>query len=54
MIGIAIVVAILAPLLAPYDPYANVRVSISDIYSPPVGEHILSVPTTPGRTFSRR
>ena len=37
MIGIAIVVAILAPVLAPYDPYANVRISISDIYSASIG-----------------
>ena len=41
MIGVAIVVAILAPVLAPYDPYANVRISISDIYSPPSAEHPL-------------
>ena len=41
MLAFAIVVAIFAPLLAPYDPYANVRVSISDIYSPPSAEHPL-------------
>jgi peptide/nickel transport system permease protein len=41
MLGVAVVVAALAPLLAPYDPYANVRVSISDIYAPPSAAHPL-------------
>ena len=41
MMGVAVVVAALAPLLAPYDPYANVRISISDIYSPPSAAHPL-------------
>ena len=41
MIGVAVVVAVLAPLLAPYDPQANVRVSIDDIYASPSGEHPL-------------
>ncbi|MGH8926914.1 MAG: ABC transporter permease, partial [Acidimicrobiia bacterium] len=41
MLALAVVVAILAPLLAPYDPYANVRVSIDDIYAQPSASHPL-------------
>ena len=37
MLVIAVLVAIFAPLLAPYDPYANVRVTIFDIFQPPSG-----------------
>ena len=41
MLAVAVVVAVFAPLLAPYDPYANVRVSINDIYAPPSAAHPL-------------
>ena len=41
MVGIALLVAVFAPLLAPYDPYEPVRVSILDIYQPPSAEHPL-------------
>ena len=41
MLLFALVVAVAAPLLAPYDPYANVRVSILDIYQAPSAEHPL-------------
>jgi peptide/nickel transport system permease protein len=41
MLTLAVVVAVLAPLLAPYDPYANVRVTIFDIYQPPSAAHPL-------------
>ena len=41
MLGVAVVMAVFAPLLAPYDPYADVRVSILDIYQPPSGTHPL-------------
>ena len=41
MLTVAVLVAIFAPLLAPYDPYANVRVSIFDIYQPPSPAHPL-------------
>ena len=41
MMAIALAVAALAPLLAPYDPYANVRVTISDIYAAPSSIHPL-------------
>ncbi|HEX6474302.1 MAG TPA: dipeptide/oligopeptide/nickel ABC transporter permease/ATP-binding protein [Candidatus Limnocylindria bacterium] len=41
MLVIAVLVAIFAPLLAPYDPYANVRVTIFDIFQPPSAAHPL-------------
>lgn len=41
MLAIALFVAVAAPLLAPYDPYATVRVSILDIYQAPSGQHLL-------------
>jgi peptide/nickel transport system permease protein len=41
MLIIALFVAIFAPMLAPYDPYANVRVSIFDIYQQPSASHWL-------------
>jgi peptide/nickel transport system permease protein len=41
MLTIAVLVAIFAPLLAPYDPYANVRVTIFDIFQPPSAAHPL-------------
>jgi len=41
MLLFALVVAVAAPLLAPYDPYANVRVSILDIYQAPSAQHPL-------------
>jgi peptide/nickel transport system permease protein len=41
MLLIAFVVAVAAPWIAPYDPYANVRVSILDIYQAPSVAHPL-------------
>jgi oligopeptide/dipeptide ABC transporter ATP-binding protein len=41
MLLLAMLVAIAAPLLAPYDPYATVRVSILDIYQAPSPAHLL-------------
>ncbi|MDR9450627.1 MAG: ABC transporter permease, partial [Acidimicrobiia bacterium] len=41
MLGIAVVVATLAPVISPYDPYAQVRVTISDIYAGPSAAHLL-------------
>ncbi|MBU1228227.1 MAG: ABC transporter permease, partial [Actinobacteria bacterium] len=41
MLGFALVLALLAPLVAPYDPYAQVRVELSDIYAHPSGAHLL-------------
>jgi oligopeptide/dipeptide ABC transporter ATP-binding protein len=37
----AILMAIAAPLLAPYDPYEPVRVTVFDIYQPPSAAHPL-------------
>ena len=41
MLLLAVVVAVFAPLLAPYDPYAPSRPTIEDIYARPSGEHLL-------------
>jgi oligopeptide/dipeptide ABC transporter ATP-binding protein len=41
MLGVSLLVAVAAPLLAPTDPYASVRVSIDDIYAPPDGGRLL-------------
>ncbi|HKZ91366.1 MAG TPA: ABC transporter permease subunit, partial [Candidatus Limnocylindrales bacterium] len=41
MLLVALVVAVFAPLIAPYDPYANVRVTIADIYQGPSIAHPL-------------
>jgi peptide/nickel transport system permease protein len=41
MLLIALAVAIFAPFIAPYDPYANVRVTIFDIYQAPSPAHLL-------------
>jgi peptide/nickel transport system permease protein len=41
MLVLAVIVALAAPLLAPYDPYAPTRVTIDDIYRPPSRSHLL-------------
>lgn len=41
MLVLAIIMALLAPVLAPYDPHAPVRVTIDDIYAPPSRAHPL-------------
>jgi peptide/nickel transport system permease protein len=41
MLAIALLVAVAAPLIAPYDPYASVRVTILDIYQAPSAAHPL-------------
>ena len=41
MLLVALVTAIAAPLLAPYDPYATVRVTILDIFQAPSAAHPL-------------
>src|SRR6185436_12442504 len=33
--------AVLAPWIAPYDPYARVRANINTIYAPPSADHLL-------------
>jgi oligopeptide/dipeptide ABC transporter ATP-binding protein len=41
MLLVAVVAALGAPLLAPYDPYASVRVTIQDIFQAPSAAHPL-------------
>lgn len=41
MLAISVLVAVLAPVIAPYDPYASVTVRIDDIYQPPSSAHLL-------------
>ena len=41
MLLVALLVAVFAPLLAPYDPYESVRVNILDIYQRPSAAHLL-------------
>ncbi len=41
MLLLALVVAVFAPLIAPYDPYASVRVNILDIFQAPSAAHPL-------------
>ncbi len=41
MLATVIGMAIFAPLIAPYDPYAPVRARIDTIYAPPSAEHPL-------------
>lgn len=41
MMAVTMVVAVFAPLIAPYDPYASIRVSIEDIYAQPSSTHLL-------------
>lgn len=41
MLGIVIIAAVFAPLLAPFDPYQRVQVQASDILAPPDAQHLL-------------
>ena len=41
MLLVAIIVAVFAPWIAPYDPYAPVHVELGDIFSSPSSEHLL-------------
>jgi len=41
MLGVSVVLAIFAPVLAPYDPEENIRPTIDDIYAGPSSEHPL-------------
>jgi peptide/nickel transport system permease protein len=53
MIAIAAVVAIIAPFVAPYDPYGRVTVTIFDIYQAPSAEHVLGTDDGGGDVFSK-
>lgn len=53
MMAITLAVAILAPLLAPFDPYERVTVTIFDIYQPPSTEHPLGTDDGGGDVLSK-
>lgn len=52
MLTVAFIVAILAPVIAPYDPYENVRVTIDDIYARPSSAHLLGADDAGHDVFS--
>ena len=52
MLTVAFIAAILAPLIAPYDPYENVRVSIEDIFARPSPAHLLGTDDAGHDVFS--
>jgi oligopeptide/dipeptide ABC transporter ATP-binding protein len=41
MLALALVAAVAAPFISPYDPYAPARVTVFDIFQPPSGAHLL-------------
>ena len=41
MLLVALLLAVFAPLVAPYDPEARVNVTLEDIFQKPSGEHLL-------------
>ncbi len=41
MLAVALLLAVFAPVVAPYDPYESVRVNILDIYQSPSPAHLL-------------
>ena len=41
MLLTTVILAVFAPRIAPYDPYADIKVSIMDIYAPPSAQHLL-------------
>ncbi|HSL27061.1 MAG TPA: dipeptide/oligopeptide/nickel ABC transporter permease/ATP-binding protein [Acidimicrobiia bacterium] len=52
MLAVAVLVAIFAAVIAPYDPYENVRVSIDDIYQSPSPQHLLGTDDAGKDVFS--
>ncbi|MCA0452905.1 MAG: ABC transporter permease [Chloroflexi bacterium] len=41
MLALVLIIAVFAPLLAPYDPYERLRVQPDDLFAPPDAEHFL-------------
>jgi peptide/nickel transport system permease protein len=53
MILVGLVVAVAAPVLAPYDPYERVAITILDIYQPPSAAHPLGTDDGGGDVLSK-
>jgi peptide/nickel transport system permease protein len=53
MLGIVVLAAIFAPLIAPYDPYARLQAQPSDILQPPSAAHILGTDDAGKDVFSQ-
>lgn len=41
MLGVVVVAALFAPILAPYDPYQRIQVQPQDLFAPPDAQHLL-------------
>lgn len=52
MLVISIVAAVFAPVIAPYDPKAEIEIGISDIYNPPSALHIFGTDDAGRDVFS--
>jgi len=52
MLLVAVVVAVFAPFIAPYDPYEPVPVLLEDIFQKPSSEHLLGTDDGGGDVFS--
>jgi peptide/nickel transport system permease protein len=52
LLGVAVLAAVFAPLIAPFDPYEQVRVTIDDIYAGPSRQHLLGTDDAGKDVFS--
>ncbi len=53
MFLLVVIAAVFAPVIAPYDPYASIKVTIEGILAPPNAEHILGTDDAGKDVFSQ-